>query len=117
MNLLRRTLPILLLLPFMLTGCQSNTPPQEVPISLARQEAYLEAARPPQQFGFSIYPAEGGLAYSGHARLHPNHRATAKMLEDTIPVIKVRGKSKRNTMSVLIDYSSSSSWLEFLEAQ
>lgn len=117
MNLPQRTLSTLLLLPLLLTGCQSNKPPKETPISLARQEAYLETARPPQQFGFSIYAEEGGLGFAGQGRLHPNHRATAKLLKDSIPVIKVQGKSRRNTMNVLIDYSSSSSWLEFLESQ
>lgn len=118
MNLLQRTLPILLLSTVILTGCQSrNKPPKEHAISLARQEAYLEAARPPQQFGFSIYPMDNGIAYAGHGRLHPNHQVTAEMRKDTIPVIKFRGKSRKNTMNVLIDYSSSSSWIEFLESQ
>jgi hypothetical protein len=113
-----RILLILLLSALILAGCQSNNePPDEKPISLTRQEAYLEAARPPQQFGFSIYPEGNGLAYSGNGRLHPNHLATAKMLEDTIPVITFRGKARRNTMKVLIDYSSSSSWIEFLKSQ
>lgn len=101
-----------------LSGCLSlDGPKNEKPLSETQQEMILSHARPPQQFGFSIFSAQEGLAYAGSGRLHPNHFTSAKMLTENVPVIKMRGKSKRNTMNALVDISSPVSWLEFSTSQ
>ncbi len=103
---------------FALTGCLSNTgEPKDEPLSQTQQDMVLSHARPPQQFGFKIYKAGDGIAFSGQGRLHPNHFTSADMLKGSIPVIKVRGRSKRNSMVALVDTSSPVSWMEFSTAQ
>lgn len=116
---LSRILPPFLLSCLMLSGCQSGKKQKEdVPLSMAQQKSFLSKTIPPQQFlGYSIHRAGNGITYTGSARLHPHHLTTADMLKDNIPVIKMRGKSKRNKMNVLLDFGSASSWLEFSEAQ
>ncbi len=97
-----------------LAGCTSSKNlPKESFLSERQQSAALAKARPPQQYGFSVYPIKGGIAYSGHCRLHPNHLTTAKLEQDNIPVIKIRGLAKRSKMSALLDFTSPTSWLEF----
>ena len=113
-----KTLPILLLPFLMLTGCQTTDKPKaDKPISPSRQESYLSGARPPQQFGLSIYRVQDGIAYAGAGRLHPRHLASEKMLKDNIPVIQIKGKTRRDKMNVLIDFYNPSSWLEFSISQ
>ncbi len=108
-----KTLLILLPACLVLSGCLTTKSKEEQPISLARQRVYLEKTTTPQELGFSIHRAEkNGIAYSGAARLHPHHLATADMLKK-VPVIKLRGRSKRNTLKALLDFGSASSWLEF----
>lgn len=115
---LLKNLFLLTLSSAVLSGCLSTEgSKKEDPLSTTQQEMILSHARPPQQFGFSIFSEQGGLAYSGGGRLHPNHFTSAKMLEENIPVIKMRGRSKRNTMNVLVDTSSPVSWLEFATSQ
>jgi len=111
-----RTLLILLLPSLVLSGCTSSKVQSEQPISLERQKTYLEDASPPQQFGFSVHRAQNGITYSGAMRLHPHHLTSVDMLKK-VPVIKFRGKSRRNTMKVLLDFGSATSWLEFSTAQ
>lgn len=115
-------LSILILSSLALSGCLSKNKdedkePKDSPLPQQQQDNYLDKARPPQQFGFSIYPLKGGMAYSGSARLHPNHLTSADMLEDNIPAVEVRGRSTRNKMTLLIDPSSPVSWLEFSASQ
>lgn len=113
-------LSILILSSLALSGCLStdkDKEPKDSPLPQQQQDNYLEKARPPQQFGFSIYPLKGGMAYAGSARLHPNHFASVDMIEDGIPAIKVRGRSSRNKMNMLIDPSSPISWVEFSASQ
>lgn len=117
MNILRST-AILILSGLVLAGCISNNgEPEDNPLSSTQIETCLSRTRPPQQFGFSIFAVEGGIAYAGRGRLHPNHFASAEMLEENIPVIRMRGRSKRNTMNVLVDTSSPVSWMEFSTSQ
>jgi hypothetical protein len=113
-----KSLPILLLPGLMLSGCLTNDEPQaDITMPQMQQNTYLSHAKPPQEFGFSIYRVQDGIAYAGSARLHPRHLASKRMLKNNIPVIKIRGRSKRDTMNVLIDFSSPSSWLEFSTSQ
>ena len=112
-----KTLLILLPACLVLSGCLTTKSKEEQPISEARQQAYLNKAVPPQQLGFSVHRAgKSGIAYSGAARLHPHHLTTADMLKK-IPVIKLRGRAKRNTLKALLDFGSASSWLEFSTSQ
>jgi hypothetical protein len=102
-----------------LAGCltsRTKEPPQDKPLSASQQQAWIARAKAPQQFGFSIYEAEGGIAYSGQARLHPNHFTSTEMLEEGVPVIGMRGRSSRNRLNALIDPSSPDSWMEFSAA-
>ena len=110
---------ILMLSTLTLAGCLSNNgePPKDKPLSKTRIEKCLSHPRPPQQYGFSIYPVEGGMAYAGQGRLHPNHLTSAEMLEENIPVIIMRGRSPRNKLNALIDISSPVSWMEFSVSQ
>ncbi len=112
-----RNLSIIGLSCFVLSGCITNKAADEVVMPKMQQNTYLSHAKPPQQFGFSIYSTEDGMAYSGSCRLHPNHLVSAKLSRGNIPVINIRGKSKRNKMNVLIDFSSPTSWLEFSTSQ
>ncbi len=117
MNLFKNT-AILLLFSLVLMGCVSkNGEQKDEPLSGTQQEMCLSHARPPQQFGFSIYAVKGGMAYAGRGRLHPNHFTSADMIEENIPVIKMRGRSKRNRMNALVDTSSPVSWMEFSTSQ
>jgi len=101
-----------------LAGCISNNKAlEDNPLSSTQIEMSLSRARAPQQFGFSIFAVEGGIAYAGQGRLHPNHFTSAEMIEENIPVIKMRGRSQRDTMNALVDTSSPVSWMEFSTSQ
>jgi hypothetical protein len=112
-NLLR---PILLLLCCsMLLGCQSSKEgmPDDRPLSDKQKTSALTRTRPPQQFGFTAFATERGITFGGRGRIHPNHLSTTEMIEEQIPVVSMRGLSKRSTMNALIDTSSPVSWMEF----
>jgi hypothetical protein len=81
------------------------------------QKKYLSHTVPPQQYNFEVYPTTDGIAYRGACRVHPRHMANAKFLEDDIPAIKMTGSAARDSLKVLIDVSSPSSWIEFKSAQ
>lgn len=100
------------------TGCQTTqTGEQETIIPQQKQNAYLSDAKPPQQYGYEVYPVRGGIAYRGTGRLHPRHMAQVDFLQGNIPVIEVQGRASRKKMNVLLDVSSPSSWMEFKTAQ
>lgn len=109
---------LLILSSLILAGClSSNKEPKDVPLSKRQQEKCLSRAKPPQQYGFSVYATEVGIHYAGSGRLHPNHLASAEMLKKGIPVISMRGRSQRNTLNALLDISSPVSWMEFSVSQ
>ncbi len=103
----------------LLSGCLSNSegPPKDKPLSLTQIEMSLSHAKPPQQFGFSIFAVDGGMNYTGSGRLHPNHFNSANMIEENIPVIRMRGSASRNKLNALVDPSSPVSWMEFSTSQ
>ena len=106
------------LIGLVLTGCLSNdSKSKDEPLSQTQQDMALSHARPPQQFGFKIFQVEGGINFYGQGRLHPNHFTSADMVEDNIPAIKMRGRSKRNHLVALVDTSSPVSWMEFSTSQ
>ena len=43
--------------------------------------------------------------------------AAVEVLEDNIPIIKIRGRSKHTQINTLLDVSSPNSWLEFTKSQ
>lgn len=109
---------LLTLSSLVLAGCATTDKQQkDDPLSPTQIEMTLSHARPPQQFGFALRSKNGGIAYVGQGRLHPNHFASTEMLEENIPVIQMRGRSKRINMNALVDPGSSVSWMEFSAAQ
>jgi hypothetical protein len=98
-----------------MAGCLNSRTdkPEDKPLSMTQQQAWLSLAKPPQQFGFSVYATDEGIAYSGQARLHPNHFSSVDMLEENVPIISLRGRSARYKLNALIDPSSPVSWMEF----
>jgi len=106
---------ILMTVTVALAGCLTtdSQEPQDNPLSRTQQQSWLSRAKPPQQFGFSVYAVKDGVAYSGEARIHPNHFTSAEMKEENIPVIGMRGRSPRTKLNALIDSSSPDSWMEF----
>ena len=116
MNNLKK-LPIYLL-PLFLSSCLTNDISKEdVVMPQMQQNTYLSHAKPPQQYGFDVVQVRDGFTYLGRARLHPHNRTSVTLKRDNLPVIAMRGRSKRDRMNVLIDVSSPSSWLEFSESQ
>lgn len=105
----------------LLAGCATNDtdddPQKDFPLSSGQISACLERAKPPQQFGFQVFAQQDGISYIGRGRLHPNHFSSAEVLEENIPAIRMRGRSSRDRMNVLIDVSSPVSWMEFLTSQ
>lgn len=108
-----------LLLAALLAGCASTGKnDEEVILPQMQKNTYLSHAKPPQQFGFSAYSVpDGGIAFSGSARLHPNHLSSVKFEKGSVPVIRVRGKAPRHKMNLLLDTASQDSWLEFNASQ
>ncbi len=103
-------------------GCfftKDKTEDDDFIVPQAEIEAVLKKGRPPQQFGYNIYRTGGGntIGYTGSLRLHPNHMATVDFKEDGIPLIEVRGRSKKDEMNMLIDFSSPHSWMEYATAR
>lgn len=117
MPLLRHSI-IIPLVSLVLAGCVTNDGKlKDEPLSQTQQDMVLSHARAPQQFGFKIYQVEKGISFFGQARLHPNHFVSADLIEGSIPAIKMRGRSKRNNLTALIDTSSPVSWMEFSTAR
>ncbi len=99
----------------LLAGCKSTEPDNtgEILLDKGQVQEALSKARPPQQFGYSVYPTGNGIAMKGKPRLHPRHMATADFTNDYFPVIKVRGSAPRMEMMALVDTAVSESWVEF----
>jgi len=116
---LTQAMPILLSTVLSLAGCSTSMKGAggEVLMPAVQQNTYLSHAKSPRQFGFSVHPIKEGYAFQGSGRLHPNHLASPSFLKGKIPVIKMRGRSPRNTMNVLLDFSAPSSWMEFSTSQ
>ncbi len=88
------------------------------PVSWKEQSAYLSKVRDPRIYGFSIYQTPGGIEFRGGGRLHPNQieALTMKAEEPFRPVVMVKGNLGLES-PVLLDFSTSASWLEFDLAQ
>jgi hypothetical protein len=104
----------------LLFGCNStpsSSSEEEVIIPKMQQNTYLSHAKHPQRFGMNFYKVKDGIDVSGQVRQHPVHLANAKLYKNTIPVIDVQGKARRQKMSALLDTSSPVSWIEFSKSQ
>ncbi len=104
----------------LISGCNSikSDGKSEVLLNEDQIQAALANAKPPQQFGFSVYPTvNNGIAMRGSARLHPRHVASAKFISSDLPVIHMNGSAARMTMNALLDPSSTESWFDFEKAQ
>lgn len=100
----------------LLAGCASNDKHgEEQFLSDREQKAALTRTKSPQYFGFHVFPVQGGIDYRGTARLHPNHQTDATLVKG-LPVLKIRGKSKRLNGYALMDFSAPTSWMEFSTA-
>lgn len=99
----------------LLAGCStfSKRNKGEMLLNETQIKQALSNAKPPQQFGFSVYPIGNDIAMNGSARLHPRHMATADFENTTSPVINITGSSSRTDMMALIDTSMRESWMEY----
>ena len=107
-----------LLLPaILLAGCKTTETNEEVILTKEERKVAMEHNRPPHQFGYAVYPAEGGIAIKATPRLHPKHVATCDFEVIDIPLLKATGSSSRTKMNVMLDTSSQVSWIEFNKAE
>ena len=110
-------LPLVAVLLF--AGCKTIDP-ETKPISWKQRQAYLAKMRDPRIFGLSIYQTPSGLELRGGGRLHPQQATALPMLtekEQTLrPVVDMDGGFNRS-WPVLLDLSSSRTWLEFTTAK
>jgi len=102
-----------------LAGCKTiETEPR--PLSWKQQQAYCSKVQDPRVFGLSIYDTPAGPQIRGGGRLHPSQAAALPMQtekEQTVrPVVKITG-SFGLEWPVLLDLSSSRTWLEFSVAK
>jgi hypothetical protein len=96
-------------------GCKTT---ETKPVPWKKQSDYLAKVRDPRIYGFSIYQTPGGIEYRGGGRLHANQGAVLPMKaeEPFRPAVPLRG-SYGMSSPVLLDLSTSSSWLEYDLAQ
>ncbi|MBN2162634.1 MAG: hypothetical protein JXR25_10485 [Pontiellaceae bacterium] len=99
----------------LLAGCSTfkKDKDHEAPLSKAQIQSALVRAKPPQQFGFAVYPTQNGIAMNGRARLHPQHIAAVKSISNELPVIKLRGAEARMKLNAIIDPVSEYSWIDY----
>lgn len=102
-------------LALLVTGCKTT---ETRPISWRKQQAYLSRIKDPRIYGLSIYQTPAGLEYRGGGRLHPGQKEALQMLaeEPPRPVAMLRGDFGLE-WPVLLDFTSSSTWLDFGTAQ
>ena len=104
-------LPLAALLLF--AGCET-TDTETRPVSWQRQQAYLKSVRDPRVFGMGIYDTPAGVQIRGGGRLHPRQGGALEMgvEEPWRPVVSATG-SFGAEWPVLLDMTSSRTWLEF----
>ena len=110
------SLPLFVLV---LAGCQTtkmDAPSQ--PISWRTREAYLNKIRDPRIFGLGIYQTPAGVQIRGGGRLHPSQAGAFSMKAEAPwrPVVGLTGNFGTE-WPVLLDVTSSRTWLEFSTAQ
>lgn len=92
-------------------GCKTT---ETKPVPWKKQSAYLSKVRDPRIYGFGIYQTPSGVEYRGGSRMHPNQGAAMPMKADEPlrPVVMLR-ECYGMSSPVLLDFSTSTSWLEF----
>lgn len=103
-----------------LSGCKT-TQTEIRPLSWQQQQAYCSKVQDPRVFGLSIYDTPAGPQIRGGGRLHPSQAAalpiqTEKEQTVVLPVVEMTG-SFGLEWPVLLDLSSSRTWLEFSTAK
>ncbi len=100
-------------------GCTTseNKEVQKEALTVREQKAALSRYKSPQHFGFSVFPVRQGIDFRGAARLKSDRLAVVKLLKGNIPAIEMRGSKSSDTMTVLLDFSSPTSWMEYLTAK
>ncbi len=117
---MKKNLIVLLAATVLLAGCSSmkrdgNT---DRPLDEKEMAKALATAKPPQQFGFSVYPtSKNSIAMQGTVRLHPRHTASVRFASNGAPVVNIRGRAARMKANALVDTASANSWFEFSTAQ
>ncbi|MDF7809305.1 hypothetical protein P4E94_17805 [Pontiellaceae bacterium B12219] len=116
---MKKLLPLSFLLSvILLSGCTSGRNYGEEEFLTEReQKAALAKTKSPAYFGYNAFPAQGGIGFRGTARLHPNHQAELDFIEQRVPVIKIAGRANRLKANALLDFSASSSMMEFSIAE
>jgi hypothetical protein len=102
----------------LLAGCSTFTDKRK-PESLLNKgqiNKALSSAKPPQQYGFSVFPTGNGISMRGSSRLHPGHTASTTFASSASPVIKMIGSAANMKVTALIDPSSADSWFEYSKA-
>lgn len=102
----------------LIAGCSSTKKNKnEVLLDQEQISKALAGAKPPQQYGFTVYPAEDNrIAMNGSARLHPMQMAAVDFVSDSAPVIKIEGSARRMNLNALIDTASAETWFEYSKA-
>ena len=110
-----KNLIMLLAASTLLAGCltMDSDNQSERLLSTGEITGALSSAKPPQQFGFSVYPIGEGIAMNGSARLHPLHTASVDSKCNDAPVIKMRGSASRMKLNALIDPISPHTWFKY----
>jgi len=106
-------LPLVALL--LLAGCKT-TDAETQPVSWRQRQAYFAKIRDPRVFGLSIYQTPVGIEIRGGGRLHPQQATALPLLTEKTqtvrPVVDMDGGFNRS-WPILLDFSSSRTWLEF----
>lgn len=88
------------------------------PVPWKTQSAYLAKVRDPRIYGFSIYQTPAGIEFRDGGRLHPDQIAALSMeAEDPLRPVVMTKRNLGLESPVLLDFSTSASWLEFDLAQ
>ena len=104
---------------FLFTGCSTNkvTNTELIVLPKAQQDAYLSRSKPAKYFGYSVFgQPNGAVGLKGEARLHPNHKAIAGMINN-MPLIPISGRNQSFKSFAILDTGSPISWMEFKYAQ
>ena len=108
---------LFLMVALLLSGAACKTT-ETKPVPWKTQSAYLAKVRDPRIYGFSIYQTPSGVEFRDGGRLHPDQAVALSMeAEDPLrPVVMTKGNFGLES-PVLLDFSTSASWLEFDLAQ
>ena len=106
---------LLILSSILLVAAACKTTETETkPVSWKTQSAYLATVQDPRRFGYSIYETPSGIDYRGGSRLHPNQAEALTMeAEDPLRSVVMMKENFGMDAPVLLDFSTSASWLEF----